>query len=219
MTAAAHLGALESALHRSGADLVRAERWGRALAVAMAGGARLLAAGNGGSAAEAQHLTSELVGRFRRERPAFSALSLHAEGSALTAIANDYGAEQAFARQVEAHGRGGDVLVLLSTSGRSPNVLQAADAARRGGLTVWALTGPAPNPLAGAADDVVAVDADDGAVVQELHLVAVHVLCEAFDDTLLGTRPVDAGMAGSASGAPRRGEAGDGMRQARRVTR
>lgn len=106
MTAAAHLRALESALDHSGADLARAERWGRALAVAMAGGARLLAAGNGGSAAEAQHLTSELVGRFRRERPAFSALSLHAEGSALTAIANDYGAEQAFARQVEAHGRG-----------------------------------------------------------------------------------------------------------------
>lgn len=95
-------------------------------------------------------------------------------------------------------------------------MLQAAAAGRRGGLTVWALTGRAPNPLAGAADDAVAVDAADGAVVQELHLVAVHVLCEAFDDSLLGTWPVDAGMAGSAPGVPQQTEAGAGMRQVTR---
>ena len=94
-------------------------------------GQRLLAAGNGGSAAEAQHLTAELVGRFDGERVPFSAISLHAETSAVTAIANDYGYDDVFARQVRAHGRSGDVLMLLSTSGKSPNLLRAAEAAPR----------------------------------------------------------------------------------------
>ena len=114
-------------------------------------GQRLLAAGNGGSAAEAQHLTAELVGRFDGERVPFSAISLHAETSAVTAIANDYGFEELFARQVRAHGRSGDVLMLLSTSGKSPNLLRAAEAAARLNITTWALTGPAPNPLAAPA--------------------------------------------------------------------
>ena len=107
-------------------------------------GGRLLAAGNGGSAAQAQHLTAELVGRYRDDRPPFSAIALHAETSSLTAIANDYGADELFARQVEAHGRRGDVLVLLSTSGRCRTC--CGGRGRRGGrgLAVWALTGPAP---------------------------------------------------------------------------
>lgn len=159
-------------------------QWGERLAVSLGAGHRLLAAGNGGSAAQAQHLTAELVGRFRGERRPLSAFPLHADTSSLTAITNDYGAEEAYARQVEAHGRPGDVLVLLSTSGRSPNLLEAANRARLCGLEVWALTGAAPNPLAEAADQHIGVDCPDAAVVQEVHLVAAHLICEAIDATL-----------------------------------
>lgn len=176
-----HLAALRAPLARLEADVERIDAWGRHLARVLGGGGRLLAAGNGGSAAEAQHLTSELVGRYRDDRPAYSAISLCAETSSLTAIGNDYGAEEVFARQVRAHGRPGDVLVALSTSGRSPNVLAAVRAARAGGLATWALTGRGPNPLAEATDDAVCVDAPATATVQECHLVVVHLLCAAFD--------------------------------------
>ncbi|MFE5189689.1 SIS domain-containing protein [Streptomyces sp. NPDC056628] len=159
-------------------------RWGTSLATTLDGGARLLLAGNGGSAAQAQHLSAELVGRYRDDRPPFSAVALHADTSATTAIANDYGVQEIFARQVAAHGRAGDVLMLLSTSGASANLLAAADRAHRLGMPVWALTGPAPNPLAGSADDALCVDAATSATVQELHLVAVHMLCEAFDEAV-----------------------------------
>ncbi|CAM5680972.1 D-sedoheptulose 7-phosphate isomerase OS=Streptomyces griseomycini OX=66895 GN=FHS37_002862 PE=4 SV=1 [Streptomyces griseomycini] len=107
----------------------------------LGGGGRLLAAGNGGSAAQAQHLTAEIVGRYRDDRPPFSAIALHADTSSTTAIANDYGVDEVFARQVRAHGREGDVLMLLSTTGASANLLSAADAARAAGVRVWALTG------------------------------------------------------------------------------
>ncbi|MEV8087787.1 D-sedoheptulose-7-phosphate isomerase [Streptomyces nigra] len=159
-------------------------RWGTSLATTLDGGARLLVAGNGGSAAQAQHLSAELVGRYRDDRAPFSAVALHADTSATTAIANDYGVQEIFARQVAAHGRAGDVLILLSTSGASANLLAAADRAHRLGLPVWALTGPAPNPLANTADDALCVDAATSATVQELHLVAVHMLCEAFDEAV-----------------------------------
>ncbi|WP_413451745.1 PfkB family carbohydrate kinase [Georgenia phoenicis] len=157
------------------------EAWAADLAGRLSGGARLLAAGNGGSAAEAQHLTSELVGRFLQDRRSFSAISLCAESSTVSAIVNDYGAEEMFARQVEGHGRPGDVLVLLSTSGTSPNVLRAAERGRALGLTVWGLTGPAPNALAELCDDALCVDAPSTAAVQEGHLVAIHALCAALD--------------------------------------
>ncbi|MBL0780632.1 D-sedoheptulose-7-phosphate isomerase [Streptomyces albidoflavus] len=156
-------------------------RWGGTLAQALGGGARLLVAGNGGSAAQAQHLTAELVGRYRDDRPAYSALALHADTSSTTAIANDYGVQEVFARQVRAHGRAGDVLMLLSTSGASANLLAAAEQARGAGMAVWALTGPAPNPLEAACDEALCVNAPVSATVQELHLVAVHMLCESFD--------------------------------------
>ena len=176
-----HLAALRRPLDELEASVDRLDRWGRHLAGVLAGGGRLLAVGNGGSAAQAQHLTSELVGRYRDERRPFSALSLHAETSSVTAIANDYGVDDVFARQVRAHGREGDVLVALSTSGRSPNVLAAVAAARECGLTAWALTGRAPNPLADACDDAVVVDAPYTATVQEIHQVVVHLLCAAVD--------------------------------------
>lgn len=154
--------------------------WGRELAATLGAGGRLFTAGNGGSAAEAQHLSAELVGRFQGERPAYSAMALHTDSSAVTAISNDYGYEHVFARQLEGHARAGDVLLLLSTSGTSPNLLRAAETARKKGLRVWALTGPGPNPLAALCDEVITVDADSPNV-QEAHLMAVHGICRAFD--------------------------------------
>lgn len=179
-----HLRELRRSLDLFEGDVFRLQAWGEHLAGVLLAGGRLLTAGNGGSAAHAQHLTSELVGRYVRERVPLSAIALHAESSAFTAIANDYGADLAFARQVLAHGRPGDVLVLLSTSGASPNVLAAAEAARACELLVWALTGPAPNALAEAAHEAIAVEADRTATVQEIHQVAVHLLCAAVDEAV-----------------------------------
>ncbi|KQX62760.1 SIS domain-containing protein [Angustibacter sp. Root456] len=178
-----HLDDLSSGL----ADLVRQEReveeWGRRLARCLDGG-RLLVAGNGGSAAEAQHLTAELVGRFEGERRPLSAIVLHGDTSTVTAVCNDYGGDEVFARQVEAHGRPGDVLLLLSTSGRSANLLRAAERARGADVDVWAMTGPTPNPLARMADRVISVDAQSTSAIQEGHLVAVHALCAAVERAL-----------------------------------
>lgn len=179
-----HLEALVAATRSFSPCVELADNWGHRLATVLEGGGRLLAAGNGGSAAQAQHLTAELVGRYRLERRPFSAVCLSAETSTLTAVCNDYPPEELFARQVEAHGRAGDVLVLLSTSGRSPNAVEAARRGRDCGLTVWALTGPAPNPLAAAAHEALAVDAQFTATVQELHLVALHILCAGLDAAL-----------------------------------
>jgi len=179
--ATTHIDAATQAMARLLDDVDRIDRWGRTLARVLVDGGRLLAAGNGGSAAHAQHLTSELVGRYRDERAALSAIALHAETSTVTAVLNDYGAEMVFARQVCAHGRTGDVLVAISTSGRSRNLLAAASAARETGLHVWAITGGWPNPLARVADDALCIDADTTATVQEVHQVAVHLLCEALE--------------------------------------
>jgi phosphoheptose isomerase len=184
-TGSAHVRDLVRALRSGERELAdTCDGWGRRLATTLGAGHRLLAAGNGGSAAQAQHLTAELVGRYRDDRAPFSAIALSAETSSLTAIANDFGADEIFARQVVAHGRPRDVLVLMSTSGRSPNVLAAARAGRRGGLTVWAMTGRRPNPLADLADQALAVDAASTATVQEVHLVALHLVCAAMDVAL-----------------------------------
>lgn len=184
-----HVRTLIHALHGLDGDLDRIERWGRQVAAVLAAGGRLLACGNGGSAADAQHLTAELVGRYLHERRPLSAIALHADTSSVTAVANDYGYDEVFARQVRAHGRPGDVLVLLSTSGRSPNVLAAAKAATAGGLHTLALTGPAPTPLGGMADEVIAVDAAATATVQEVHGVLVHAMCAAVDRHLPAPHP------------------------------
>jgi D-sedoheptulose 7-phosphate isomerase len=178
-----------------------ADSWGARLAEVLESGGRLLATGNGGSAAQAQHLTAELVGRYRDDRPPFSAICLSAETSSLTAICNDYPAEELFARQVEAHGRTGDVLVLMSTSGRSPNMVAAAERGRKVGMQVWAFTGPRPNPLAEAADEALCVDARFTATVQELHLVGLHIMCAGLDRTL-GVIPAETPREPSLTGDP-----------------
>lgn len=179
-----HFAALARAATAAAGEAPTVRAWGEELAAVFSRGGRLLACGNGGSAAEAQHLTGELVGRFRSDRPPLSGIALHADTSAVTAIANDYGPDDVFARQVQAHGRRGDVLVAFSTSGTSGNVVAAAKAAQQIGMAVWALTGPGPNPLAAIADSAVTVAAETVATVQEVHLAVVHALCAVLDETL-----------------------------------
>lgn len=176
-----HLDALSTAVAALRPQLDHIDRLGAQAARILLDGGRMLAAGNGGSAAQAQHLTAELVGRFERDRRPLSAIALHADTSSLTAIGNDFGPAQMYARQVLAHGRSGDVLVALSTSGRSGNVIAAAEAARSIDVVVWGLTGPKPNPLAARCSEVIAVDAGSTATVQEIHLVVIHLLCAAVD--------------------------------------
>ena len=180
----AHLRTLAEALPEFRRAAWRLPAWGALLARVLTGGGRLLVAGNGGSAEQAQHLAAELVGKLREDRAALSAIALCAPSAAVTAISNDYGYDEVFARQVRAHGRAGDVLLLLSTSGRSPNLLSAVAAAGEIGARSWAFTGPAPNPLAASCSEVLAVCAPDSQVVQELHLVAVHLLCEYVDRSI-----------------------------------
>lgn len=192
--ASEHVARLRAALDALEDDAWTLREWGMRLGRILGGGGRVLVAGNGGSAALAEHLTGELVGRYIHERHALSAIALNADTASLTAIANDYGADECFARQVSAHGRHGDVLLLISTSGRSSNVIRAAAAGREAGMHVWGLTGPAGSPLAGACDSVFAVQSAVTATVQEVHQVAVHLLCDVVD-AVVATREHVAGKA------------------------
>ncbi|HEX5068308.1 MAG TPA: SIS domain-containing protein [Myxococcota bacterium] len=154
------------------------------IAATFRAGGRVLTFGNGGSAADAQHLAAELAGRYERERPGLPALALTANTSDLTAIGNDYGFDEVFARLVRAHGRPGDLAVAISTSGRSPNVLGGVAAAREAGLTSLALTGKGGGKLAAAADLAIVVPSDVTARIQECHIAVIHLLCELCDDAL-----------------------------------
>lgn len=154
------------------------------LTACLSQGGQVLVCGNGGSAAESQHFAAELTGRFKRERRGWPALALTVDTSALTAIGNDYGFDRVFARQVEAFGRRGDVLVAISTSGRSPNVVAAAQEGRARGLHVVALTGATPGALGAEADEVIAVPDADTARVQEVHLTVLHAICDEVERAL-----------------------------------
>ena len=150
---------------------------------------RILACGNGGSASDAQHFAAELVGRFERERPELPALSLATDTSLLTAIANDYAFEQVFAKQVRALGAKGDVLLAISTSGNSPNVIAATAAAHEREMRIVALTGKGGGRLGEllASEDVhICVPHPRTMRIQEVHLLVIHCLCDAIDATLLG---------------------------------
>lgn len=140
--------------------------------------------GNGGSAADAQHFAAELEGRFARNRRALPAQALTTNASSITAVGNDLGFSRVFARQVEAHARRGDVVVAISTSGRSPNVLEAAKAARRRGAKVVAFTGRKGERLRKLADLSLSAPSDDTARIQECHGAAIHILCEAVEEAL-----------------------------------
>ena len=149
------------------------------LALSAALGARkpVLVCGNGGSAADAQHIAGELVGRYERERAAVPVLALAGDAATLTALANDYGYERVFARQVEAHGQPGGVLIGLTTSGRSPNVLRAFETARARGMATIALTGEGGGPIAPLSDILLAVPSRVTARIQEMHICLYHYIC------------------------------------------
>ncbi len=148
-------------------------------------GGKLFFAGNGGSAAEAQHFSAEMVGRFLKERRPLPAIALNTDTSALTAIGNDYGYEQVFARQVEALGNAGDVLIVMSTSGRSKNIVQAMTAARAKGVITIALTGNHPRDMGELADVVLKVPSSHTPQIQEGHLVLGHLLCALVENRIL----------------------------------
>ena len=166
-------------------------RAGEALAAALRSGRKALACGNGGSAADSQHFAAELVGRFERERPGLPAVALTVDSSALTAIANDYDFDRVFSKQVEALGVAGDVLLAISTSGSSKNVVEAVRAAQAKGLVVIALTGRDGGAMAKMlrpGDFHLNVPHPRTMRVQEMHLLAIHCLCEVVDNLLFGEK-------------------------------
>ena len=154
----------------------------QAISDALKAGNKLLVFGNGGSAADAQHVAAELVGRFQRERAAMAAIALSVDTSILTAVGNDYSFKQVFARQVEGLGRPGDVAMGISTSGESPNVVAALQAARAKGLKTIALTGRAGGSVGRAADVHVNVPDQNTQRVQEAHMTLLHVMCEVIEE-------------------------------------
>jgi len=157
---------------------------GRRMAECLRAGGKVLVFGNGGSAADAQHLAGELVGRFLRDRPGLAALALTTDSTIVTAVANDFGFEEVFRRQVEAHGRPGDVAVGISTSGRSPNVVEALKLARERGLLTVGLTGGGGGRLGGLVHYLIDVPHDQTARIQEVHAMVVHVLCQVIEDAI-----------------------------------
>ena len=180
-----HLSTLADTLQALQQQAGRLTRWGQLLAERLHAGNRVITAGNGGSAAEAHQLAAELLGRYHTDRPPYSAIALLADTSSLTALGDEYYHDIAdvFARQVTAHARPRDVVVLLSANGRSRNLVLAAEAGSKAGANVLALTGPGPNPLTNVVDDAVCLPGT-AATVQEAHLVAVHILCATVESDL-----------------------------------
>ncbi len=167
----------------------------QAVLASVTSGGKVLACGNGGSAADAQHFAAEFVGRFERERPELGAIALTTDSSILTAIANDYDYNQIFAKQVRALGQPGDVLLAISTSGNSANVLAAVEAAHGREMTVVALTGRGGGRMAQAlreTDVHVCVPHERTARIQEVHLLAIHCICDGVDAQLLGDQEPNA---------------------------
>jgi D-sedoheptulose 7-phosphate isomerase len=151
-------------------------------------GKKLLVMGNGGSAADAQHLAGEIVGRFRLERPGLPAIALNTDTSILTAVGNDYGYEAIFRRQVEAHGQEGDVVIGISTSGSSPNVLTALRLAREKGCRTVGLLGKDGGSIKGLVDIDLTVPGHDTPRIQEGHITIIHILCELVEQALFGEK-------------------------------
>jgi D-sedoheptulose 7-phosphate isomerase len=184
---AAHLKSSRDAIERAGLDaglLDTARKIADVIAGALRGGNKLLIAGNGGSA-DAQHIAAEIVGRYKKDRPAYAAIALTTDTSALTAIGNDYGFEQVFARQVEGLGKRGDVLLALTTSGRSPNILAALKAARQQGLVTIGFTGAKGTALGASCDHLLLAPSEDTAVIQQIHMAFAHGICEVIEQTLM----------------------------------
>jgi D-sedoheptulose 7-phosphate isomerase len=184
----AHLKRSLVALERAAQDealLTSARKVADAIVAALNAGNKLLIIGNGGSAADAQHIAAEIVGRYKRERPAYPALALTTDTSALTAIANDYGYDRVFERQVEGLGAPGDVLLALSTSGRSPNILAALRAARKRGLVTVGFTGSNGQAMGADCDHLLIAPIQETALIQQIHLTVAHAICDHVEQALL----------------------------------
>lgn len=173
-----------SAMRADIALLTEIEATALACIKCMKDGGKVLLAGNGGSAADAQHIAGELVSRFAFDRPGLPAVALTTDTSILTAIGNDYGYERLFARQIQAHGNKGDVFIGYSTSGKSPNVLRAFEEARSRGLVCVGLTGSRGGPMRGLCDYLLEVPSDDTPKIQEGHLMLGHILCGLIENAL-----------------------------------
>jgi len=184
---AAHLALSREALARATQDaslLATARKIAEVISNALRGGHKLLISGNGGSAADAQHIAAEIVGRYKKDRPAYAAIALTTDTSALTAIGNDYGFEQIFSRQVEGLGRRGDVLLAITTSGRSPNILAALKAARQQGLITVGFTGAKGAGMSASCDHLLVAPSDDTAVIQQIYMTFAHGICDVIEQTL-----------------------------------
>ena len=179
-----------------------------AMTATLRGGGKILWCGNGGSAGDSQHLAAEIVGRFRRERRGLASIALTTDSSILTSVANDYGFEAVFSRQVEALGVSGDLIVGISTSGNSRNVIAALETARSLGLVTVAFTGAGGGKLAALADHLFAVDSRETARIQEAHILAGHMLCDWIEldwveQNLTGAKPAASQCASVQSGGAR----------------
>jgi D-sedoheptulose 7-phosphate isomerase len=185
---ASHLADSVTALERASQDAAlrdTARRIAAAIVAALRTGNKLLLVGNGGSAADAQHIAAEIVGRYKQERPAYAAIALTTDTSALTAIGNDYGFDQVFARQVEGLGRRGDVLLAISTSGRSPSILNALAKARAQGITTVGFTGLKGQAMVESCDLLLVAPSDDTPVIQQIHLAVAHGICAVVEQALM----------------------------------
>jgi D-sedoheptulose 7-phosphate isomerase len=186
---AAHLALSREALERAAQDaalLATARKIAEVISNALRGGHKLLISGNGGSAADAQHIAAEIVGRYKKDRPAYAAIALTTDTSALTAIGNDYGFEHIFSRQVEGLGRRGDVLLAITTSARSPNILSALKTARQQGLVTIGFTGARGAGLAASCDHLLVAPSEDTAVIQQIYMTFAHGICDMIEQTLTG---------------------------------
>jgi D-sedoheptulose 7-phosphate isomerase len=184
----AHLEQSLAALERATQDATlraTANEIAAAIITALRSGNKLLIIGNGGSAADAQHIAAEIVGRYKQDRPGWAAIALTTDTSALTSIANDYGFEQVFARQIEGLGLRGDVLLALSTSGRSPNILAALRSARKRGLVTIGFTGSKGEALGALCDHLLVAPSDDTPVIQQIHLTIAHGICDEIEQTMM----------------------------------
>jgi D-sedoheptulose 7-phosphate isomerase len=183
-----HLKLSHAALDRATQDaglLGVARKIAGIIIAALRSGNKVLLVGNGGSAADAQHIAAELVGRYKQERASWAAIALTTDTSALTAIANDYGVERMFARQVEGLGVRGDVLLALSTSGRSPNILAALRTARERGLVTIGFTGTKGEAMGADCDHLLVAPSDDTPIVQQIHLTMAHGICDEVEQTFV----------------------------------
>jgi D-sedoheptulose 7-phosphate isomerase len=186
---AAHLKLSLAALERAMKDatlLATARKIAEIVIATLREGNKLLIVGNGGSAADAQHIAAEIMGRYKQDRRPHAAIALTTDTSALTAIGNDYGFELVFARQVAGLGRRGDALLALSTSGRSPNILAALGTARQHGLVTIGFTGSKGEALRPLCDHLLVAPSDDTAIIQQLHLAVAHGVCDAIEQAMMG---------------------------------